>query len=204
MWKDMVRHAYSEHTKAETIARVKYDEQLRDAERAGKQDGVPRESLVKNSNMLPDGALGEDGAGDELEKILDAVGNSATRVLPDPGKLAGEIEARVKEMREAGRNPSVALVSLDHRNQIPETYATDTIRAGGEPIPIIDAPIPSGTTFILDPDCVEVTYKAKDKAGRIRLDVQDTGTDEITMDLSTFLSVKILDGRGAAKITSDA
>ena len=204
MWKDMVRQAYAEHTKAEELARVRYDEQLRGAERVGEQDSAPRESLVKTSNMVLDDSLGEDGTGAELEKILDAVGNGAIRVLTDPGKLAGAIEESVKKMRDAGRSPSVALVSLDHRAQIPDTYATDTIRAGGAPIRIIDAPMPSGTTLILDPDCVQVTYKAKDKAGRIRLEVQGTGTDQITMELSMYLSIRILDGGGAAKITSDA
>ena len=204
MWKDMVRQAYSEHSRAESIARVKYDEQLRGAERVSEQDSAPRESLVKKSNMLPDDSLGEDGAGAELEKILDAVGNGAIRARTDPGKLADSIKACVRKIRDAGRSPSVALVSLDHRGQIPETYATDTIHAGGAPIRIIDAPIPPGTTFILDPDCVQVAYKAKDKAGRIRLEVKSAGTDQVTMDLSTFLSVKILDGGGAAKITFDA
>ena len=64
--------------------------------------------------------------------------------------------------------------------------------------------MPPGTTLILDPDCAEVTYKAEDKAGRIRLEVQGAGTDQITMELSMFLSVRILDGGGAAKIASDA
>lgn len=203
MWKDMVRQAYAEHTKAEELARVKYDEQLRGAERVHKQGGVARESLIKGSGVLPHGCLGEDGAGAELEKILDAVGNRAIRARPDPGKLADSINACVRKMRDGGLNPSVALVSDDHREQIPE-IAAGTIRAGGARIRIMDAPVPPGTTLILDPGCVQVAYKAKDKAGRIRLDMQGAGTDQVTMELSTFLSVKILDGGGAAKITSDA
>lgn len=80
-----------------------------------KQGDVDRESLVKGSGVPPHGCLGEDGAGAELEKILDAVGNSAASVRTDPGELAGDIEACVKKMRDTGRNPSVTLVSDDHR-----------------------------------------------------------------------------------------
>ena len=204
MWGDLVRQAYVKHTKAEEVARVKYDEQLLGAERVSEQGGMDRKPLVRGSDVFPHNGLGKDGAGAELEKILDAVGNNAACVRTDPCKLADAIEKHVKKMRDAGRNPSVALVSRDHRKQIQKTYATDTIRAGGTPIRIIDAPIRPKTTFILDPDCVQVTYKAKDKAGRIRLEMRDTEADQVKMDLSTFLSAKILDGRGVAKITSDA
>ena len=57
-WKEAVRKAYSEHTRADAVARVKYDERLRDAALASVQDRRSRESLVKKDGAVPDGYPG--------------------------------------------------------------------------------------------------------------------------------------------------
>ena len=205
LWKEMVREAYSKHTRADAIARIKYDERLRDAIPVSIQDRMSRESLVKEDS-IPDGNLGAASAGAEFEEILGAVGDGATCVRADAGNLADSIKACIRKMRGDGYTPSVAFVSLDHGMQIPEILATGTINAGDLAVQIVGAPVrlPPRTTFVLDPDCVEVAYKAKDRAGRIRLEVRGTETQQITMDSSIQMSVKILDGGGSAKITSDA
>ena len=140
----------------------------------------------------------------EFREILGAVGDGATCVRADAGKLADSIKACVRKMRDGGRNPGVALVSLDHNLQLPEMRAAGRIDAGGLTVPIMSAPIflPRGTTLVLDPGCVEVTYGAKDEAGRIRMEVRGAETRQATMDVSIPMSVKILDRAGVAKITT--
>ena len=203
LWKEAVRKEYSEHTRADAVARVKYDERLPHAVPVSVQDHASRESLVRKDGAVPDGHLGAACANAEFRGILGAVGDGATCVRADAGKLADSIKACVRKMRDGGRNPSVALVSLDHGLRIPEMRAAGKISAGGLAVRIMSSPIyPPKTTFVLDPACIEVTYGAKDEAGRIRLEVRGVETRQTTMDASIPMSVKILDRAGVAKITS--
>ena len=205
LWKEVVRKAYSEHTRADAVARVKYDERLPDASLVSVQYCRSRESLVKKDGAVPDGRPGIACANAEFREILGAVGDGATCVRADADRLADSIKACVRKMRDDGRNPSVALVSLDHGLRIPEMHAAGKINAGDLTVPIMRAPIflPRRTTLVLDPGCVEVTYGTKDEAGRIRMEVRGTETRQATMDVSIPMSVKILDRAGVAKITSD-
>jgi len=203
LWKEAVRKEYSKHTRADAVARVRYDERLRDTVPVSEQDPRSRESLVKKDGAVPDGYLGATCANAEFREILGAVEDGATCVQADAGRLADSIKACVRKMRDGGRNPGVALVSLDHGLQIPEMRAAGKISAGGLAVRIMSSPIyPRKTTFVLDPACIEVTYGAKDEAGRIRLEVRGAETRQATMDASIPMSAKILDSEGVAKITT--
>lgn len=202
-WKTKSRSEYFENTRAEVMARTEYDTQIHENDVVGRKIEMPHEALCGGANVLIDGDLGCATAKAEFEKILEIAGNSAICVKVGPDKPQTSIEECVRIIRDRGHNPSVAFVSPHHMS--PETHATGAINAGGPPIQIIDAPmqIPPKDTWILDPDCIKITYKAKDKTGRIQLDVQDAGVRMEAMISSIPMSVKILDGSGIARLTSD-
>ena len=201
--KEMAHRVYSERALSDSVARIKYDSQLRGAVRVIVPCGIPRESLVKGNLSLSESFVS--GSADaELAKILEIAGDGAMNVRADAGKLKNAIKSCIEQMRDSGHNPSVAFVSLSHRGQMPETYATSTIDAGGPPIRIIQSPWdrPPEDTWILDPECVEITYGAEDEAGRIQFDIKDAKAEMVTMTSSIHLSVRVLDGGGIARIVS--
>ena len=202
-FKEKSHEVYSEHTLSDVVARIKYDSQLRDVVSVVVEEWIPRESLVKG-NMSVNEIFVHRVADAEFDKILEIAGNSAIRVQADAGKLKDAIKTCVEQMRDGGHNPSVAFVPSHHREQMQETYATGTIDAADPPIPIIKSPWdkPLKDTWILDPDCIEITYGAENEAGRMRLDIQDAKAETIAVIFNIRLSVRVLDGGGIARITS--
>ena len=201
-WKDMAREAYSENSQAGKMGRVRYDAELRGGS-VVVPDSMPLRALCRKGYTALDGQIGVAGARAEFKRILETAGDGAARIRADPGRLEDSVRACVEQMRQDGHNPSVALVPSRHREQMPETYSTNAIDAGGPPIPIIKVPwnMPADT-WILDPECVEITYGAENAAGRMRLDVQDAEAGTIPMTASIRLSVRVLDGGGIARIAS--
>lgn len=203
-FKERAHGVYSEHTLSDAVARIKYDSQLRDIVSVKVQDRIPRESLVKG-NMSINEIFVRRIADAEFEKILEIAGNGAIHVQADAGKLKDAIKACVEQMRDGGHNPRVAFVPIHHRERMPETYATGTIDVADPPIPIIKSPWdrPPKETWILDPDCIEITYGAENEAGRMRLDIQDDKAETMAVIFSIRMSVRVLDGGGIARIASD-
>ena len=203
-WEDNARHAYSENTQADTMARIRYDTQLQRGAIVEERQITSRKMLFGVDGEVSDRSIGFATAWTEFKKILEIAGGRATQVRTDPHKPRESIEACVKKMRDGGHKPRVAFVSPAHRKEMPETNSTHVINAGGQPIAIMDAPgySPLPDTWILDPDCVEITYKAKNKDDRMQLDVQDAKADRPTAVSRIQLSVKVLDGGGIVRITS--
>lgn len=203
-WEDNARHAYSENTQADEMARIRYDAQLQGGAIVGERQIIPRKMLFGVDGEVPDRCIGFATAWMEFKKILEIAGDRATQVRTDPHKPRESIKACVKKMRDGGHNPRVAFVSSVHGKEMPETRTTHVINAGGPPIAIMDMPgySPPPDTWILDPDCVEITYKAKNGHDRMQLDVQDTKAERITAVSRIQLSVKVLDGGGIVKIAS--
>ena len=199
-WEGSSREAYSSNTQAEKVARIKYDAQLQGGDLVERRQNVSRKTLFRGDRQVPDGCMGFATAWDEFEKILEIAGNGATQVRADPDKPRETIEACVKKMRDGGHNPRVAFVSPAHRQKMPETH-THVISAGGPPIAIMDTPghSPPEDTWILDPDCIEITYKANNEHDRLQLEVRDAAK-EATLVSSIRLSVRVLDGGGIARI----
>lgn len=198
-WKGMAREAYSENSQAGTMGRVRYDAGLRGGIVAV-PDSMPIRALCRKGYTALDGQIGVAVAKAEFERILEKAGDGATRILADPGGLEDSVRACVGQMRKDGHDPRVALVPRRHREQMPETYSTNSIDAGGQPIPIAKIPWNIPDTWILDPDCLEITYGAENEAGRMRPDVQDTENGKVPMTSSIRLSVRVLDGGGIARI----
>lgn len=203
-FKERAHGVYLEHTLSDAVARIKYDSQLHDIVSVKVQDWIPRESLIKG-NLSINEIFVHRIADAEFEKILEIAGNSAIHVQADAGKLKDAIKACVEQMRDSGHNPRVAFVPIHHRERMPETYATGTIDVADPPIPIIKSPWdrPPKDTWILDPDCVEITYGAENEAGRMRLDIQDDKAETMAVIFSIRMSVRVLDGGGIARIASD-
>ncbi len=201
-WKGMAREAYSENSQAGTMGRVKYDAGLRGGIVAARDD-MPLRALCRKGYTALDGQIGVAVAKAEFERILEKAGDGTARIRADPGRLEDSVRACVEQMRKDGHNPRVALVPSHHREQMPETYSTNSINAGGQPIPIAEMlwNMPKDT-WILDPDCLEITYGAENEAGRMRLDVQDAESGTVPMTSDIRLSVRILDGGGIARIAS--
>ena len=202
-WKDMAREAYSENSQADTMGRVRYDAGL-SGDSVAVPDEMPIRALCRKGYTALDGLIGVESAKAEFDRILKTAGGSATHILADPGRLEDSVRACVEQMRKDGHNPSVALVSADHKEQMPEIYSTDSIDAGGPPIPIAKIPWNIPDTWILDPDCLEITYGAENEADRVRLDVQDAEDGKIPMTAYIRLSVRVLDGGGIARISGGA
>ena len=201
-WKDMAREAYSENSQAGTMGRVRHDAGLRGGIVAARDD-MPLKALCRKEYTALDGQIGVAVAKAEFERILKTAGDGAMHILADPGRLGDSVRACVEQMRKDGHKPSVALVPSHHREQMPEIYHTNSIDAGGQPIPIAKIPwnMPKDT-WILDPDCLEITYGAENEAGRMRLDVQDAEAGTVPMASSIRMSVRVLDGGGIARISS--
>ena len=201
-WKDRACAAYAKNSQARAMGRIRYDARLRGDDVVVDGD-MPIRALCRKGYTALDGQLGIDGAEAEFKEILEAADGGAVHVRADPGNLRESVRACVERMRDGGHNPSVALVSADHQIQMPETYSANAIEAGGPPIPIVEVPWNVPDTWILDPDCVEITYGAENEAGRMRLDMQDADESAaVTMTATIRLSVRILDGGGVARIAS--
>lgn len=195
-WQNLVRNAYSKHTRAGEVARIKYDAQLR-----------VRATTLSTSTMpdTPNGELGKQSALAEFYKIFQTVEN-VTGTLPTKTEdLADTIELCVGRMRGAGHNPRIALLAQDDINWIRETRP-DTIRGnlmyvGGTCLRMLVQEPATPNGLILDPDCVEVTYKTKDKARRLQLEGWlDRPKLGLTMVASIDMSVDILCGGGGIKL----
>ena len=205
-WESSSREAYSSNTQAEKVARIKYDAQLQGGDLADGRQNVPRQMLFRGDRQVPDGCNGLATALEELKKILKIAGNWSTQVQADPDKPREAIESCVKKMRDGGHNPRVAFVSPAHSKKMPEICSTRAISAGGPPIAIVDTRgyRPPEDTWILDPDCVEITYKANNGNDRLQLEVRDAEAGEVTLVSSVRLSVRVVDGGGIARISGDA
>lgn len=201
-WESSSCEAYSSNTRAEKVARIKYDAQLQGGDLVGEQQYVYRKTLFRGDCQVPGGCIGFTTALKEFKKILEIAGNGATHVRADPDKPREAIESCVKKMRDSGHDPRVAFVSPAHGKKMPEACSARVISAGGPPIAIMDT---LGhrlleDTLILDPDCIEITYKANNEHDRLQLEVRDVEAEEITLASSIRLSVRVLDGGGIAKI----
>lgn len=201
-WKGMAREAYSENSQAGTMGRVRYDAGLF-GDSIAVPDEMPIRALCRKGYTALDGQIGVAVAKAEFARILKTAGDGAARIRADPGRLEDSVRACVEQMRKDGHNPSVALVPRHHMEQMPEIYSANSIDAGGPPILITKVPwnMPADT-WILDPDCLEITYGAENAAGRMRLDVQDAEAGTVPMTASIQLSVRVLDGGGIARIAS--
>ena len=196
-WERTVREAYFQYTKAGAIARIEYDAGLPGSAHVLKQETA---NSVAPDGAFPNGHLGYLCAEAEFYRILDIDGKRAARVWWDAGRPQNPIRECVERMLDEGCRPSVALVRPDHREQIRELYAPDVMDVGGLLIERASAPDskPPRETFVLDQDCVEITYEATGEAGRIRL-AAHSGIGEIRMTAGIRMSVKVLRAGGVAR-----
>ena len=196
-WEETVRKAYFQYSKAGAIARIAYDAGL-----PGSAGVIKREiaNAFEPDGAFPHGRLGYLCAEAEFYRILDIAGKCAARVRWDAGRPQNSIGECVERMLDEGRRPSVALVRPDHREQIRELYPADVMDVGGALIKIVQAPGPKPPkeTFVLDPSCIEIMYKATGEAGRIRLAAQ-SGIGEIRMTAGIRMSVRVLRAGGVAR-----
>ena len=206
-WQDNVRSAYANSTKADAVARIKYDAQLCGSVISA-SDHHARRALVKTGNMEMDGNLGDCSAEAEFEKILQTIEDNSARVQMDARDPSATLKSCVEKIRDSGHKPSIALMSPDGTSRIWETCPSvmrgDAMDIGGVLLQIVDSRVGGPEVLILDPACVEVTYKSSNKAGRLQLDVQGdgAGTEVTTMTCSICMDVKILDCDGMIRIDS--
>lgn len=209
-WQRNVHVAYSESTKADTVARIKYDAQLIGSATFLNTDYMPHSGLVRKGYLLLDGRLGERSASAELGKILKVVGNSTESIQTDSLDLLDSIKLCIKKISDGGRAPRVVSISTDGIKRILETrpgvMLGDAMDVDGTRLQIADPRLGGQDVLVFDPDCVEVTYQTEDKAGRLQLDAKEVEQepDVTVMTSSIFMSVKILDRAGLAKINSSA
>lgn len=206
-WKGEVHKEYFNYTKAHAVARIKYDMNL-DVNDPLVTTGfpLPHRALVRKGDVLLPGDLGSWSAAAEFEKILSTAEDGAVLVTSDTENPLDAIKAGVRKMRDGGHKPRAVILSQDDEYRIlstdPVAISGGTIDVDGSPVQIVEAPESGqpGTTLIIDPDCIQVAYKAEDEAGRLLLDVPDQDKAEVTMTSTIPMSVKILDGGGVAKI----
>ena len=205
-WENKVREAYSESTKADAVARIKYDVQLdRTDAFVIRSLSLPRHALVRKGDVLLPEDLGSQSAAAEFEEILSKAEDGAVPVK-DTGNPLDAIKAGVRKMRDGGYKPRAVILSQGDEDGIwhtdPVAISGGDIDADGSPVQIVEAPefVQPETTLIIDPDCIEITYKAEDRDGRLQLDVPDQDKAEVTMTSTIPMSVTILDVGGVAKI----
>lgn len=202
-----MRKAYFDSTKADAVARIKYDMWI-DANNSLETPifTLPRHALVRNGDMLLPGDLGNKSAAYEFAEILPKVEDGAVLVTSDTGNPLDAIKSRVRKMQNDGYKPRAVIISQADEDRIlhtdPVAIGRRTIDIDGFQVGIVDVPesVQSKTTLIIDTDCIQVAYKAEDKDDRLQLAVPGKDKAEVTMTSAIPMSVKILDGGGAAKI----
>lgn len=209
-WKDEVHKEYFNSTKAHVVARIKYDMNL-DVNDPLVTTGfpLPHHALVRKGDVLLPGDLGSQSAAAEFAEILSKVRNDAVLVTSDTENPLDAIKAGVRKMRDGGYKPRAVILSQDDEYRIlstdPVAISGGTIDVDGSPVQIVEAPelVQSETTLVIDPDCIQVAYKAEDEAGRLLLDVPDQDKAKVTMTSTIPMSVTILDGGGVTRIVPD-